>query len=104
MAAATFYVTWNVGWLAFGHVPPSILRRLAGLPVPTTGMTRGLLAAWHGAWPDAFLWNPLAVPIAGLCLASAIVVVRACLCRERPALPAVLARAWAVVLVAAWIV
>ncbi len=35
-----------------------------GIPGPSTGMTRALVAAWHGRWSEAFQWSPLGLPLA----------------------------------------
>jgi uncharacterized protein DUF2752 len=60
VAAFLGYVAWNIFWIAKGRVPPSILTAITGLPCPTTGGCRGVLALIHGDWRRSILWNPLA--------------------------------------------
>jgi len=48
LAAFAGYVLWNLFWLARGAIPPSILLYCTGLPCPTTGVCRSLLALRHG--------------------------------------------------------
>jgi hypothetical protein len=56
------YVSWNVWWIAHCMVPPSMLIGLLGIPAPTTGMTRSVIAFSQGNWSAGFLWNPMTVP------------------------------------------
>ncbi|MHB0954986.1 MAG: DUF2752 domain-containing protein [Pirellulaceae bacterium] len=60
------YLGWNVRWLAVGRIPPSMLTAATGLPSPTTGGTRSLLALLEGDLAMSFHYNPMTVPIVAL--------------------------------------
>jgi len=98
------YVLWNGYWLAGGQVPPSMLRELVGWPVPSTGMTRSLVALLDGQWATSLYWNALTVPVLGLYLASLGTVGWLLVHRRRLALPRWQGWAWGVLLIGAWIV
>lgn len=59
LGAFAVYLVWNAVWIAKGRIPPSILTAAAGIPCPTTGGTRSIVAFCHGEWRQAFLYNPL---------------------------------------------
>lgn len=100
--ALVVYVVWNVFWLSQGSFAPSLFKALFGLPAPTTGLTRSLLALSGGDLLLSLHWNPLAVPILVLfitTLALAVSVIRG----TRTSLPHTILILWAVVLGAAWV-
>jgi len=98
-----FYFLWNVAWLVSGTIPPSILTGIAGIPCPTTGGTRSLLAALRGEWIQAFLWNPLMPVYVGLLVYSAIVLGLQYIRRQRLVLSPAIARFWMLALVMGWV-
>jgi len=98
-----FYCLWNLYWLAAGRIPPSIVRELLGVPSPTTGATRSWLAAFHGHFREALLWNPLALPIALLYAATIAFVLAAAVRRRSINLPPTIAWSWLILLPAAWV-
>src|SRR5579863_4664980 len=76
VAAFLGYVAWNIFWIAKGRVPPSILTAITGLPCPTTGGCRGVLALIHGDWRRSILWNPLAPVYSLPFVHSAVTILR----------------------------
>jgi len=105
IAAIAFgaWLAWNVMWLARGQLPPSALRQLAGLPVPTTGMTRAVLALGEGRWLTALCFSPLGGVYLLLTAVSLMVLVRRWRQRTALVLPRGLAVAWATSLAAGWL-
>ncbi|MGO9642077.1 MAG: DUF2752 domain-containing protein [Candidatus Acidiferrales bacterium] len=104
-AQASFaaYLAWNVAWLASGRIPPSVLRALLGLPCPTTGCTRSLVALLHGNLYASLLWNPLTVPILILLAVSLQMLFLAALRKKELTLPKWVGAAWWSVLLMAWL-
>lgn len=98
-----FYIVWNVLWIASGRVPDSILKGLTGLPCPTTGCTRSVVALMHGEWLQAFFWNPFTLVFATLAVWSGARLSAQFLRRERLALTPFMARLWMFALAAGWI-
>ena len=96
------YVTWNAAWLLRGHVPPSIWVYCTGLPCPTSGVCRSLLAFSRGDFAAAFFFNTFTLLYLLLVCLSAIVLLRQSLRRCELALPPLLARAWCFALCAGW--
>ena len=45
------------------RVPLCLFHAVTGAPCPGCGMTRALLAAWQGRWPDSMRQHPLGLPI-----------------------------------------
>ncbi|MEX1090689.1 MAG: DUF2752 domain-containing protein, partial [Phycisphaeraceae bacterium] len=70
ITAAVCYAGWNAWWLAHGLVPPSLLAAATGLPSPTTGGTRAMMALGHGNWLASLRFNAMAVPISLLLVVS----------------------------------
>ena len=103
-AAALFYVGWNAYWIGRGALPPSILRHLTGIPVPTTGFLRSQIALAEGRVGDSLAWNALGAPIVVLLVVTGALLLRRAITGSRLVIPAGLARVWFVVLGAAWIV
>ena len=96
------YLAWNIAWLSRGRVPPSLLKYCTGLPCPTTGSCRSLLAFFHGDYCGAVLFNPFTSLYIGLTCLSGVVVLK-CLLRKRElALPPFLVRAWCFALCFGW--
>jgi hypothetical protein len=67
------WVSWTLGQ----PLELCLFKRLTGLPCPTCGMTRGVLAFLGGHVGLAFAYNPLALGVATL--ASAALLARATL-------------------------
>jgi hypothetical protein len=60
-------IVWAAGavvWLGTFGVPPiaCAFRSITGLPCPTCGTTRALVALVHGAWRESLALHPLVVP------------------------------------------
>ena len=91
------YLVWNVYWLAQGRIPASLLTGLTGLPAPTTGGTRSMLALARGDLLGSLYYNPFALPIIGLTTVTLAQVIR----RGRAA--GWVGRGWIVLLAIAWI-
>lgn len=51
-------------WLFFSsrfpgkEVPVCLFKWMYGIPCPSCGSTRGMLALYRGEWEEAFRWNP----------------------------------------------
>ena len=61
-------------WARFAPLlPRCTFRALTGLPCPTCGSTRALLALAGGHPVEAFLWNPLVVALAAAFAAGGLV-------------------------------
>jgi hypothetical protein len=101
-AAAVVYVLWNLFWLSYARVPPSLFLGLTGLPGPTTGGTRSLLCLLHGDWQTSLAYNAMTVPILGLFAFSVGLLVIQAIRRERLRLPSWTPWAWLGVLGVAW--
>ena len=97
------YVLWNATWLLRGCTPPSILTFCTGLPCPTTGMTRSVLALSRGDMQSFFLFNPLTSVYVALTGISAVMLLRRFLQTREAILPASVGWAWLLVLVTGWI-
>ena len=103
MCALLAYLLWNTWWLGHGHIPPSMLLKLGGIPAPTTGMTRSWVRLLEGQTVEGLLWNPLAVPLTILYAATLGWFVCAVVFRGlKPNLPSLVVKAWAILLPAAW--
>ena len=97
LSLLSVYVGWNVWFVWRGQVPPSLLTGLTGLPCPTTGGTRSLMALLRGDVAASLYFNPMTVPIVGL---LAVTMVAAC----RRCAGVWLARAWFALLLVAWVI
>ena len=102
LAAFAAYVLWNLIWLAQGAIPPSILLYSTGLPCPTTGVCRSLLAFLRGDYRQGLLFNPFTLPYLSLLAASSLILLSQILRRRRPRLPGFLAACWATSLALGW--
>ena len=104
-ARASFaaYLGWNLAWLASGKIPPSVLRALLGLPCPTTGCTRSVIALLHGNLHASLLWNPFTISILILLAVSLQMLFLAALRKKELILPKWMGAAWGSVLILAWL-
>ena len=93
------YVAWNAAWLLNRHVPPSIFMYCTGLPCPTTGMTRSLLALCHGDLRDFFLFNPFTLGYLTLAGISVVTLFHRYIRGATFVLPGLLGWSWLVFLV-----
>jgi len=103
LGAFAFYLIWNARWIAKGRVPPSILKFFTGIPCPTTGGTRSLLALLHGDWQLSLRFNPFLLVYLFLVVYSVAVLLRQLLRHERLALRPAVAWTWCVALTLGWI-
>lgn len=97
------YVLWNLLWLSRGYIPPSFFSYCTGLPCPTTGMTRSLLALGKGDLKNFFLYNPFTFIYLALMGTSLVILARQATARETLVLPSPMARSWALALSIGWL-
>jgi uncharacterized membrane protein len=102
LGAFLFYLVWNVAWIASGQIPPSILRAIAGIPCPTTGGYRSLLALCRGEFVQSLLFNPLMLVYLLLFIYSIAVLLRQRINRKRLVLSPLIAWMWCFSLVIGW--
>lgn len=98
-----FYIGWNIYWLLHGRVPESILLGVFGIPAPSTGMTRSLIALVRGEWVDSLLWNPFTLPVGFLFTITLRVAIGNILWRKGRVLPRRIVQMWAACLGGAWL-
>ena len=103
LGAFSLYLFWNAYWIGMGEIPDSILRAFAGIPSPTTGGTRSIVALIHREWAQSLLWNPLTIVYMALMASSVWLLGHQAMGGKRLALPPILAWLWAGSLVAGWI-
>jgi Protein of unknown function (DUF2752) len=103
LSAFLLYLAWNAMWIAKGRIPPSILVAIAGIPCPTTGGTRSVLALCHGEWRQAFLYNPLTLVYLVLFAYSVATLSRQMLAGKRLALQRFTAWMWMTSLAVGWV-
>jgi hypothetical protein len=103
IAAFLGYLAWNVVWLLRGRIPPSIWTYCTGLPCPTSGVCRSLLALSRGDFIAAFFFNTFTLPYLLLISLSAAELLRQSVRRRELALPPLLARAWCFALCFGWL-
>src|SRR6185369_16798492 len=97
------YLTWNGWWLAHGQLAPSMLRWFTGIPCPTTGGTRSVLALARGDWRGSLRWNAMAIPLILLFTVTIAQLLTAALRRSRLVLPPRYLHLWLGVLGVAWV-
>jgi hypothetical protein len=97
------YLTWNALWLAGRRLPPSILLAWFGIPCPTTGFTRSMLALARGEFRISLLWNAYSIPLALLLAGSLAYLAQRALVRQELVLPRWVGAAWLIILVEAWL-
>jgi len=102
LGAFLFYLAWNAMWIRKGRIPPSILVTFAGIPSPTTGGTRSILALCHGEWRLAFLYNPRALVYLLLFAYSVATLSHQMLAGKRLALQRFTTWAWLASLTVGW--
>ncbi|MBN1590328.1 MAG: DUF2752 domain-containing protein [Pirellulales bacterium] len=103
VAAFVGYGAWNAFWLSGGCLPPSIWSRCTGLPCPSTGVVRSLLALWSGNFSDFVLYNPFTIAFIALLMVSLLFLLKSWDKRHIPQVPAFVARLWLVTLTSAWV-
>jgi hypothetical protein len=59
---------------ALSSVGPCIFKKTTGIPCPSCGSSRSVLAITHGQFTAAFLWNPLGYMIAAVLLILPFVI------------------------------
>ncbi len=65
VAVAAPLLAW--AWVRVGlGTPGCAFHRLTGVPCPTCGSSRAVVAALQGHLVEAFLWNPLVTTLIGL--------------------------------------
>jgi|TARA_B100001971_G_scaffold207307_1_gene227315 hypothetical protein len=97
------YIIWNITYLSLGQLPPSILLSATGVPAPTTGLTRGLMAIGKGNITESLKLNPFSIPLIFLFVFSIFTIAYKLLKQQKLELPKILFSSWLVVLIAAWI-
>ena len=97
------YLGWNLFWLVQLRVPPSLFQSLTGLPCPTTGCTRSMLALYRGEITESLRYNALTVPICLLLAATLSQLLSQLLARNRLAVSPWLVSLWAIILPLAWL-
>jgi hypothetical protein len=102
VVAFAFYLVWNIAWLARGRMPPSLWLYGTGLPCPTTGMWRSLLALSRGDVTGSLLFNPLTVVYLGLLVPSGIIIGHQLIARRETCLPRILTALWLLALGLGW--
>jgi hypothetical protein len=100
---ALIYFGWNLYWLVQLRLAPSLFQALTGLPCPTTGCTRSMLALLRGELSESLRYNALTVPICLLLAATCSQLLGQGLARKRLALSSWLVWVWAVILPLAWL-
>jgi len=97
-----FYLAWNTFWIAKGRIPPSILKAVTGIPCPTTGGFRSLMALCSGHLTQSLLFNPLLLVYLLLFVYSMAVLLRQAIRRERLVLRPLVAWIWSIALALGW--
>ena len=97
------YVVWNAAWLLHGRIPPSIFFYCTGLPCPTTGMTRSMIALCRGNVRDFFLFNPFTLIYLALIGGSVLFVLQRYRRQQPIVLPSFMAWAWLAALGLGWL-
>jgi len=103
LSALGAYCLWWACWLLKGSLAPAPILWITGLPAPTTGLTRSLMALLRGDWSASLRCNCLGLPIAALFAASIAILLLKLIRRQRLLLPACFAYLWAGVLSIAWL-
>lgn len=98
------YGAWNLLHLFYRQVPSSLFLEFTGLPCPTTGGTRSLLALIHGDFALSLRWNPATLPLLLLAGATCVHIFAAVVKEGRVRLSDSLARSWMILLAVGWAV
>lgn len=99
----SLWIVWNIHWLRNGQMAPSVLIHYFGIPAPSTGMTRSLLALVDGDLKASLCWNICTVPLFLLYAGSMAWLTLCLLKRKKVELPTWLGFSWLGVLVIAQI-
>ena len=102
LGAFIFYLVWNAAWIAGGQIPPSIMKSILGLPCPTTGGYRSILAFCRGDFAQSFLFNPMTLAYILLFGYSITVLSRQKFKRERLVLRPLIVWMWCLSLGIGW--
>jgi hypothetical protein len=97
------YCVWNCYFLMLGVVPDSILHAATGLPCPTTGGVRSMVAYLHGDFAQGFLYNPFAPVFIVLFCVSVSLLAHKAYHKKPLVISSLLTYAWALSLVSAWL-
>lgn len=102
--ALIFYVSWNVFWLYKGHLAPSIVKYYFGIPSPSTGMTRSLIALGELDGRAFFLWNPMTLPLLAIFVLTLGIITFQWLRKMPLRISPWLFRIWIGILLTAWMI
>jgi hypothetical protein len=97
------YLVWNAYWLAHGRLAPSIWTCATGLPCPSSGMTRSLMALLEDRFADFILYNTCTIPLLLLLAYSAYRLARCWKRKTDVVLPAFLGWLWLATILGAWL-
>jgi len=100
--ALVAYFGWNGFWLAQRKVPPSLWTAITGLPCPTTGGCRSVVALAQADFFGFLYWNPMTGPIVAMLVATLCLVARDVVRRRPPAFGHCFACGWVSILGVAW--
>jgi hypothetical protein len=67
---AWLYIADHSNYAASGHSGPCLFRLVTGIPCPSCGSTRSVLAMLHGKLAESIYWNPLGIVILALMIFS----------------------------------
>ncbi len=98
------YGVWNLFFLFQGKIPPSIFKSITGLPCPTTGGVRSVLAYKNGLFLEGFLYNPFSLIYIFLLLYSIIWIIYCLYRKKRVLLPNWLCNTWLITLGLGWVI
>lgn len=90
-------------WLLNCRLPPSLLQYFTGIPCPTSGMTRSILALFQGDFRGFLLFNPMTSLYLGLSVVSGGLLASRWWHQRALLLPNALVRAWFAVLACGWV-
>jgi hypothetical protein len=97
------WILWNIYWFSQRQLAPSVLIYYLGVPAPSTGMTRSLMALMAGDWWASLCWNAFTVPLLLVFVLSMGCLLKCLINRRMLLLPTWLGFSWLVVLVLAQI-
>ncbi|TWU43088.1 hypothetical protein Q31b_21250 [Novipirellula aureliae] len=94
--SAAAYIAWNAWWLLVqNQLPQSMFYAATGLPCPTTGCTRSLIAFGRGDLATSFRMNPFSLLIFGFAVLTALhLIANRLRAPNRFAIPALYVPAW----------
>lgn len=97
------WIIWNIHWFTQGQLAPSVLIYYLGIPAPSTGMTRSLMALPAGDWWSSLCWNAFTVPLLVLYALSMGWLLKCLISKRKLLLPTWLGVSWLAVLIMAQI-